>query len=138
VKSISRALKATMRRATALLFCLILASCRTSPQLPSWESRLQGNAVVMLGEVHDNRQVHRLRLETLGRALAAGWRPAIVMEQFDREQQSEIDRARCEKPDDAQHLIDLASGATPAPWPGGTGICTAPTSRLHCGTTYRW
>jgi uncharacterized iron-regulated protein len=65
--------------------------------------------VVMLGEVHDNPLQHRLRLEVLRRAFAAGWRPAIAMEQFDREHQVDIDRARREKPGDAQHVIDVAA-----------------------------
>lgn len=71
----------------------------------------------MLGEVHDNAEQHRLRLEVLRRAFASGWRPVIAMEQFDREHQQEIDRARQEAPNDAQHLIDLA--ATPSPRAGG-------------------
>jgi uncharacterized iron-regulated protein len=75
-----------------------------------WERRLQGNAVVLLGEVHDNAEPHRLRLEGLRRAFAAGWRPVIAMEQFDRERQPDIDRARRERPADAQHLLDAATG----------------------------
>ena len=70
----------------------------------------------MLGEVHDNAEQHRLRLETLRRALASGWRPVIAMEQFDRERQQDIDRARREAPNDAQHLIERA--ATPGNGPG--------------------
>ncbi len=66
----------------------------------------------MLGEVHDNAEQHRLRLEVLRRAFAAGWRPAIAMEQFDREHQDDIDRARRERPTDAQHLIDLAASSS--------------------------
>jgi len=76
-----------------------------------WESRLTGRAVVLLGEHHDNPVHHRLRLATLERVVAAGWRPAVLMEQFDTDRQSDIDRARSERPLDAQHLID---GATPA------------------------
>src|SRR5690606_11850582 len=40
---------------------------------------------------------------------ASGWRPAIAMEQFDRQHQADIDRARRERPGDAQHLIDAAA-----------------------------
>jgi uncharacterized iron-regulated protein len=93
--------------ATALLAALCGACAVTAP-LNGWEHRLQGDAVVMLGEVHDNSQQHQLKLEMLHRAFAAGWRPAIAMEQFDREHQSNIDRARRERPSDAQHVIDLA------------------------------
>jgi uncharacterized iron-regulated protein len=81
-----------------------------------WEARLSGDAIVLLGEVHDNAAQHRLRLELLQRAFGAGWRPAVVMEQFDIERQADIDRARRERPRDAQHLIDQA--ATRAERPG--------------------
>src|SRR6516225_11273573 len=74
-----------------------------------WEDRLRGDAIVLLGEVHDNAVQHRLRLEVLRRAFAAGWRPAIAMEQFDREQQVDIERARMERPLDADYLIDKAA-----------------------------
>jgi uncharacterized iron-regulated protein len=82
-----------------------------------WSGRLRGPAIVMLGETHDNAEQHRLRLEVLRQAFAAGWRPAIAMEQFDRERQEDIDRARREAPNDVQHLIDVA--ATPGNGPGG-------------------
>jgi uncharacterized iron-regulated protein len=96
-------------RVIALLLCTFLGACATTPPVAGWETRLRGDAVAMLGEVHDNAQQHRLRLDVLRRAFAAGWRPAIVMEQFDREHQAEIDRARRERPADAQHVIDLAA-----------------------------
>ena len=85
-----------------------LAGCVLMYTRDNWEDRLQGDAIVLLGEVHDNAEHHRQRLEVLRRAFAAGWRPAIAMEQFDRERQADIDRARREKPHDAQHVIDLA------------------------------
>ncbi len=91
--------------------CIVafVTACATVTPVQPWESRLAGNAIVLLGEVHDNAAQHRLRLELLRRAFAAGWRPAIVMEQFDVERQADIDRARREQPRDAQHLIDQAS-----------------------------
>jgi uncharacterized iron-regulated protein len=76
-----------------------------------WESRLTGRAVVLLGEHHDNPVHHRLRLATLERVVAAGWRPAVLMEQFDTDRQPDIDRARSERPLDAQHLIEAATPA---------------------------
>ena len=45
----------------------------------------------LLGEVHDNPAVHALRLQTLQTLLDRGARPALLMEQFDRERQSQID-----------------------------------------------
>ncbi len=105
--------------ALVFAFALGLAACTTTrpggPQ--AWEPRLHGSAIVLLGEVHDNAEVHRLRLEVLRRAFEAGWRPAVAMEQFDRERQADIDRARRERPGDAQHVIDAA--ATPSKSGGG-------------------
>ena len=74
-----------------------------------WEDRLRGDAIVLLGEVHDNPVQHRLRLEVLRRAFEAGWRPAIAMEQFDREHQVDIEQARMERPLDADYLIEKAA-----------------------------
>jgi uncharacterized iron-regulated protein len=102
---------ALMRMAT-LLLAVIASACTTAVAVRGdWESRLQDSAVALLGEVHDNPELHRLRLEALRRAVVAGWRPVIAMEQFDREHQADIDRARREKPDDPQHVIDLAAPA---------------------------
>jgi len=81
-----------------------------------WEARLTGPACVLLGEVHDNPEHHRLRAAALGRAIEAGWQPVIVMEQFDLDRQADIDAARRERPDDAQHVIDRA-GAGGWSWP---------------------
>jgi uncharacterized iron-regulated protein len=74
-----------------------------------WEDRLRGDAIVLLGEVHDNPVQHGLRLEVLRRAFEAGWRPAIAMEQLDREHQVDIERARMERPLDADYLIEKAA-----------------------------
>lgn len=95
----------------AFILAMLCGACSTIAPPNDWEQRLRGDAVVMLGEVHDNAEQHRLRLAVLRRALAAGWRPAIAMEQFDREHQVDIDRARRERPNDAQHVIDLAAPA---------------------------
>jgi uncharacterized iron-regulated protein len=98
-------------RIVALLFTLGLTGCAALSPRHHWEDRLRGDTIVLLGEVHDNAEHHRQRLEILRRAFVAGWRPAIAMEQFDRERQADIDRARREKPRDAQHVIDLATPA---------------------------
>jgi uncharacterized iron-regulated protein len=74
-----------------------------------WEDRLRGDAIVLLGEVHDNAAQHRLRLAVLRRAFEAGWRPAIAMEQLDREHQVDIERARMERPRDADYLVEKAA-----------------------------
>lgn len=93
----------------AMAVTAALANCATVPTNQNWESRLRGDTLVLLGEVHDNAEHHRQRLAVLRRALAAGWRPAIAMEQFDRERQADIEHARRERPRDAQHVIDLAT-----------------------------
>ena len=106
------------RRIALLMLALAAYACTSTPVRQDWEHRLQGDAMVMLGEVHDNAEQHGLRLGVLRRAFAAGWRPAIAMEQFDREHQADMDRARRERPTDAQHLIDLA---VPASTRSGSG-----------------
>ena len=101
----------------ALALCGGTLACSALPRgAPSnegtpfpWEDRLRGDAIILLGEMHDNAVQHRLRLEVLQRAFEAGWRPAIVMEQFDREHQGDIDRARLARPNDAGYLIEQAA-----------------------------
>ena len=96
-------------------FCGI-ACAESAPY--AWENRLRGDSIVLLGEVHDNADQHRRRLAILRRAFAAGWRPAIAMEQFDREHQVDIDEARKERPFDANHVIEKAAPGRAAPGSG--------------------
>src|SRR5262245_58173308 len=49
---------------------------------------------VLLGETHDNPDHHRLQLELLEAMVRAGRRPAVALEQLDREHQAALDRAR--------------------------------------------
>ena len=102
------------------LACLFIAAALSACATPSppWTSRLSGNTLALLGEVHDNAAQHRLRLDLLRRAFEAGWRPAIAMEQFDVDRQADIERARRERPRDAQHLIELATTLAPRPGAG--------------------
>ena len=53
---------------------------------------LRSQPVVLLGEVHDNAALHALRAQALRRLVEDGARPALLMEQFDRERQAAIDR----------------------------------------------
>lgn len=57
------------------------------------EEAMRSYPVVLLGEVHDNVAQHRLRAAALDAWLASGARPALLMEQFDRERQAAIDQA---------------------------------------------
>jgi uncharacterized iron-regulated protein len=77
---------------------------------------IAGKRVVVLGEVHDNAAQHALRLAALQLAVARGARPAIAFEQFDREHQAAIDRARRERPGDADYLIAQGKGAPSWRW----------------------
>ncbi len=84
------------RRAALLLpaaLALALAGCaswkRSQPAAP-----LANPQVLLLGEVHDNAQGQRARFEDLKRRVEAGWRPAIAMEQFDREHQALLSKAQ--------------------------------------------
>ena len=49
--------------------------------------------IVLLGEVHDNESQHAMRAASFKSFLETGSRPALLMEQFDREDQPKIDRA---------------------------------------------
>lgn len=99
----------------ALAAAVVLAGCASggAQRAAAPTPGLMGDAnpqVLLLGEVHDNVQGHRLRYELLRQRVEAGWRPAIVMEQFDRENQDVLDKAqqRCA---DAQCVIQVAGGA---------------------------
>ncbi len=58
-------------------------------------------AFLLLGEVHDNTAAHRARLAMLETLIERGWRPVIVMEQFDRDRADDLSRAlaTCENAD---------------------------------------
>jgi uncharacterized iron-regulated protein len=47
--------------------------------------------LVLLGEIHDNPEHHRIQLRILEQMLQGGRRPALVMEQYDRDQQGKLD-----------------------------------------------
>ncbi len=77
---------------------------------------MHGRSIVLLGEVHDNAGQHALRVAALRLLVADGARPAIAFEQFDRERQADIDRARRERPGDADYVIAQAKGAPSWNW----------------------
>lgn len=95
-------------RALAALTCASLAAACAIPPPPDKLAFVQ--PVVLLGEVHDNAAQHALRLRAFEGWLAQGARPALLMEQFDRERQPDIDRMRAQRPlPDAEALIAAAS-----------------------------
>jgi uncharacterized iron-regulated protein len=58
---------------------------------------------VLLGEIHDNAEHHRIQLRVLQDLLRRGKRPALAMEQYDLDQQDSLDAAR----QDRRELADL-------------------------------
>jgi len=102
-----------LRRLAAAGIVVLLAGC--SDPAPAPELRFT-RPLVLLGEVHDNAAQHALRLQAVERAVAAGARPALVMEQFDRDKQPLIDELRARVPPaDADALI-AAAGAKGWQW----------------------
>lgn len=65
-------------------------------------------SIWLMGEVHDNPQVHQSRYAIIAAKVKAGWRPAIAMEQFDREHQSLLRTAQVE--------CNTADCITSRPW----------------------
>ena len=104
--------KPRIRLTSALVLAVLLAGCASSVKPTVYSSStIDTNApVLLLGEVHDNALGHKLRYELLRKRVEAGWRPVIVMEQFDRENQGKLDQAvkGCV---DAQCVIQVAGGA---------------------------
>ena len=101
------------------LIVLLLAACAqppgTAPELQRrLDDALRARPVVLLGEVHDNAQQHALRAQALRSLLEAGARPAVLMEQFDRERQPELDRALAQPGATADAVIAAATPAATA------------------------
>lgn len=96
---------ASRRSARALFACCfaapvltaLLAGCANAPPAP--DRRLAfDRPVVLLGEVHDNAAQHALRLAALRDLLERGARPALAMEQIDRERQPQLDALLARQP----------------------------------------
>ncbi|PLQ02604.1 hypothetical protein CYJ10_00920 [Cupriavidus pauculus] len=104
---------ALLAMAAAVALATGCASTATPPNATPAAISLKftDKSYVLLGEVHDSAPAQQQRLQALTRAVEAGWRPAIAMEQFDRERQPDIERARRERPHDADYLIEQAGGA---------------------------
>jgi uncharacterized iron-regulated protein len=89
----------------ALAFALFM-SVAPAPAPAAWDTlsrerlgldelvaRLTASDLVILGEIHDNAEHHRLQNAILQALIARGRRPALAMEQFDREHQAALDAA---------------------------------------------
>jgi uncharacterized iron-regulated protein len=108
-------------RSTACLVWLVAAIAAAAPveRDPSptaLAQAMQGRRIVLLGEVHDNPAQHALRAAALRLLVLGGARPAIAFEQFDRERQPDIERARRERPNDPDYLIAQAKGRDDWRW----------------------
>ena len=59
------------------------------------------STIYLLGEVHDNPRAHTQRFDFIETLLAKGFKPAIAMEQFDRDNQGALDSAMatCKDPE---------------------------------------
>ena len=97
-------------------FALAARAAEIAPSPDALARAMAGHRIVLLGEVHDNAAQHALRAAALRRLLAKGSRPAIAFEQFDRDRQPDIDRARRERPGDPDYLIAQAKGKEGWPW----------------------
>ncbi|WP_457334139.1 ChaN family lipoprotein [Rhizobacter sp. P5_C2] len=86
---------------------LLLAGCALSP------AHSTPPAIVLLGEVHDNAAQHALRLAEFRQLLDTGARPALLMEQFDRDRQPDIDRLRAAAPAPTAAALIAAAGGGP-------------------------
>jgi uncharacterized iron-regulated protein len=106
--------------AATILCAAVAAAAHAATRLPADPQALadamRGSSVVLLGEVHDNAAQHALRASALRKLVESGARPAIAFEQFDVGAQAAIDRARRERPGDADYLVAQAKAAPSWRW----------------------
>ena len=109
-------------RIATCLFCLTAAAVATAvpveldPNPGALVQAMHSHRIVLLGEVHDSAVQHALRAAALRQWVVQGARPAIAFEQFDRERQPDIERARRERPADADYLIAQAKASGDWRW----------------------
>jgi len=99
--------------ASALLACAQTLHTDAQQRL---NAAVQSRPVVLLGEVHDNPRQHEMRLAALQALLASGARPTLLMEQFDRERQADLDAALAAAGASADSVIGRASAGPRAGW----------------------
>lgn len=112
--------RSALRRAVLCMLLSALASCAGAPadapppaSVDALTHAMLRQPIVLLGEVHDNIAQHALRAQALRSVLEHGARPAIAFEQFDRDKQDAVDRARQSPGDTASRVsrvIDAAGG----------------------------
>jgi uncharacterized iron-regulated protein len=94
-------MKFRIGRLCGLVLLIVLHGCANIQGPPSTgdlQHRLNAavlsKPIVLLGEIHDHAGQHAIRLLAFQHLLQQGKRPALLMEQFDREKQSAIDEVR--------------------------------------------
>ena len=97
-------------RAFVALATLLMAACASAPPLTLQQP------VVLLGEVHDNAAQHALRLAAFRALLDGGARPALLMEQLDRDKQPAIDKLRAASPPPTADALIAAAGGPAWQW----------------------
>lgn len=106
-------------RALQLAGLVALGACghlaKQDPDQQRLSDAVLSRPIVLLGEVHDNAGQHALRARALRALLASGARPALLMEQFDRERQADIDRVMAQPGATADDVI-RAAGAQGTGW----------------------
>lgn len=101
----------------AVSLSLLCACAERHPDIGEQQrltAALMERPVVLLGEVHDNAAQHAMRARALRALLEAGARPALLMEQFDRERQADLDAALARPGATADQVIAAATPADPA------------------------
>jgi len=91
-----------LRSLMSILLATTFVGCASMPASPP-------PRILLLGEVHDNPDGHQKRYDYLRVLVERGWRPTIVMEQFDRENQALLTKAQTECAD-ADCVIRSAGG----------------------------
>ena len=109
----------TRPTAATVLFPLLLCACAQPTRTPTDTQQqlniaVRSRPLVLLGEVHDNAAQHAMRAEALRTLVESGARPALLMEQFDRERQADLDRALAQPGATADAVIAAATPADPS------------------------
>ncbi|MBS0446538.1 MAG: ChaN family lipoprotein [Proteobacteria bacterium] len=114
----ARAFAAAVARTAVAVLAVVCGAC-AAPGASTADAALaaavRSRPIVLLGEIHDNAGQHALRARALGALLAGGARPAILMEQFDRERQADIDRVLA-RPDATADDVIAAAAPARAGW----------------------
>jgi uncharacterized iron-regulated protein len=107
---------ASIRWFLSIVVATLLGGCAhpSASDADALSAAVRSRPLVLLGEVHDNPAQHALRARALRDLLNSGARPALLMEQFDRERQADLDRALARTDATPESVIAAATPATAA------------------------